>query len=68
MVDTTTTHTTEFFVKSYDEGADTFEVLVDPGLFDVDEVEISGCVLPMVIGEFGDPFELVGNTFTRPMV
>lgn len=67
MVDTTT-HTTEFFVKSYDEGADTFEVLVDPGLFDIDVIEVQGAMLPMLIGEFGEPDELVGRSYTRPML
>lgn len=66
MVKTTTT--TEFFVKSYDEETDMFTVESDPGLFDTDEVEIEGCVLPMIIGEMGEPHELVGRKFTREML
>lgn len=64
----TTIFTTQFFVKSYDEGTDMFTVTSDPGLFDIDEVEVEGCVLPMIIGEFGEPSELVGRTFTREML
>lgn len=63
----TTTHTTEFFVKSYDEATDTFTVEVDSGLFDVDVIEVEGHTLPMIIGEMGEPDELVGRSYTREM-
>lgn len=60
--------TTEFFVKSYDENTDMFTVKSEPGLFDTDEVEIEGRILPMIIGEMGEPHELVGRKFTREML
>ena len=67
MVHTTATHTTEFFVQSYSEATDTFSVLVDSGLFDVDVIDVEGFMLPMIIGEMGEPDELVGRSYTREM-
>lgn len=59
---------TDILVRSYDEQSDKFTLKVDSGLFDVDEVEVEGCVLPMIIGEMGEPSGFVGKTFSRPML
>lgn len=67
MVHTTATHTTEFFVQFYSEATDKFKVLVDSGMFDIDEIEVDAVILPMIIGEFGEPEELVGKSYTREM-
>ena len=64
-------------VVSYDEGADTFKLsavgfsaederdfpVYSRGAPDFDDFEIPGAVLPFLVGEFGEPSELVGNAY-----
>lgn len=49
----------EVIVLSYDESNDRFTVSVD----DDTAGEIDGCVLPFLIGCYGEPSELVGRMF-----
>lgn len=59
-------------VQSYDEGTDTFTLAVtcsDEGRdtsaneYDYDDFTVPALVLPMLIGECGEPDELVGQEF-----
>lgn len=64
-------------ILSYEEGIDVFklgafgfteeDVAADPDYSrsapDFDDFEVPGIVLPALIGEYGDPSELVGQVF-----
>lgn len=64
-------------VQSYDEATDVFTLAafgfepehekIDPDYCrsapDFDDFEVPGAVLPAIIGEFGEPSELLGQVF-----
>lgn len=53
-------------VVSYDEQNDTFDVEVYNGQMigpNYETHEIDAAVLPLLVGEWGEPTEFVGNTY-----
>ncbi len=56
-------------VVAYNKEYDLFTLSIDPAKFthaawfDVDDFQVPGAVLPALIGQYGEPDELVGQTF-----
>lgn len=65
-----------FEVLTYDESTDLFTIHVPcPDLgrdtpendIDVDDFTVPGALLPLLTGEYGEPDEFIGRTFSRPL-
>lgn len=54
---------TRLVVLAYDQSTDTFECEIEDLNYDYDPFGLPALLLPMLVGESGEPEKFVGNTY-----